>query len=382
MKKLLTILALMLTLCSCLSGCYLNRPMYDQKDADQVAAKGREMMQTWLDENMSDARLEECTAYLVRTRYDGNHYLTDYASGRIRLDGETKVFTIHTVSGEVYFEMDAVTKQTLNETAEAYFFEAMETIGIIPESEDEGYAFQSHVIAPVKDGPSSAIVPWVHAFDFGLPAGVEDLETFVRTPESRPPIYVSPPPMTVSDFTDLSCYDLAAMQTLENAYGLHIDLEIKNSDQIFTKSQYENQIRVRLLESGDWLDADGIRLYGWMRNRTEALERETNETTVSDWKANPETDLLFEQTDVGYRLSLLNSPPGISLTLTAYEGAEILNYDFYQLDEHNDSPKKHPSNQGRETIWVKQQDGSYLLANSSNQSALPLCHGDILVRKK
>ena len=383
MKKLLIFIALVFSLVICLSGCYPNKEMFEQENADRVTAKGVEMMQVWLDENMPDAKLEECTAFISWTNYDGNRYLTDYASGTIRHNGKLKVFTIHTVTGAVYFETDADTKQKLNEIVEAYFDEALEAMGIIPESVDEGYAFQSYVMAPAKDGDSTTELPGIYSFDFGLPADVEDLDAFVRNPRSRLPIYISKPEITVADTTDLSLLDLALTETLEEEYGLHIgSVKIKNCDQFFQKNDVRNETRAELWEYGCWLKADGFELCGRAHERKEVRNVETNEVSVSDRKVDPETDLIFEQTDYGYKLSLSNKDLDDSLWIRAYEGAEMLNYDFYCLDEKDYSPKNDPSKKGKKAVWQKQKDGSYVLTYSSDHSTLRLYDGDILVHSE
>ncbi len=377
MKKLFLFIALVMALGVCLSGCYLMKEMYSPEDSDRVAAKGTEMMQVWLDENMPDAKLEDCTAFIAWTRFDGNNYLTDYASGQISQNGEKTTFTINTVTGAVYFEMDANTRQKFEEIVESYFDEVIETIGIIPESVDEGYAFQCNVMAPTKDGDSTTEVPWVYSFDFGLPAGVEDLEAFVRNPQSRLPIYISKPETTVSDATDLSAYDLATMEKLEDEYGLHIgSMHIENSYQYFNKIDKWDETRTSLWEYGCWLEADGYELYGRVHEREEVRDIETNEVTVSDQKANPETDLFFEQTDYGFRCSLQKKDLDVSLIIKAYEGAEILNYDYYYCDI-----EENPSDESLETIWLE-RNGYYVLASGTNHSALQLYDGKKLVRKE
>jgi len=377
------LIAVLLTLGICFSGCYQNEPMYEQEDADKIAAQGSEMMQEWLDDNMPDAKLEECKAHIAWTRYDGNNYLTDYASGTISLDDEQKVFTIHTKTGAVYFEMDADTKQKFTEIAESYFYEAIETIGIVPESTAEGYVFECSVMAPAEDGDSAREVPYMYYYDFGLPAGTEDLEEFVRSPKSRLPIYVSVPDMNVSDTTDLSIYDHAAMEALEAEYGVFIgSMRAVNSDQHWQKSVKYGEQHTELWEYGYWLETNEFRLRGIVYKRNELQNPETNELTVSEQKLNPETDLAFEKTDYGYCLSLMNKDLYDRLSVQAYEGAEMLKYDYYCLDEEEYSSQKEIPENADETAWKKLKDGSYVLTDSSSGSTLWLYDGDILVRKK
>jgi len=380
MKKIFLYPMIILSLIFCLSGCV--REMYEPEEVEMAAGKGAEMMQSWLDENMPDAALGECTAVTAWTYYDHKDYLTDYVSGQISQNGSPKTFNINTLTGEVYFEMDADTRQELTEITEGYFYEALETVGIIPESVQEGYTLLCYVMAPVGEGDSAKEVPWVCFMDCGLPAGVEDLATFVHNPQSRLPIYIESPEITVTDMIDLSGYDLSVMEKLEEEYGLHIgSLSIRNSDQIFSKSDSKGQIQVQLLEHGNWFETDGFELNGWVRKRQEFRDIKTNEVTVSDQKVDPQKDIVVEQTDYGYRFSLLNKEVDDTLTLRAHEGAEILNYVYYCLDEEEYSAQKDPSEEGVETFWEEYEGGWYLLTRSSNGNSVMICDGDVLVRK-
>lgn len=382
MKKLFTHLIIVLTLVFSLSGCYLNKPMYNQEDADSVTSKGTEMMQAWLDENMPDAKLEECTAFIAWTNYDGNNHLTDYASGKLSQNGKLTAFTINTVTGAVYFEPDNDTKQKLYEVAEAYFDEAMQSIGIIAESVDEKNAFKCYVMAPVKDGASTRDIPLIDAFDFGLPAGVEDLENYVRNPLARLPIYISKPKITVSDTTNLSAYDLSAIEFLEEKYGLCVGgITIQNGAQFFNMSSQKAQKHTLMMEYGCWLEWDGIELRGRVRVREEKKDCKTDELTVSDIKFNPETDFDFKKTDYGYSWSFLNedwpTDSSYGFTIVAKKGAEMLNHNYYYIDAD-----EKPSKESTETIWVEIEDGSFVLASGRNGSSLNLCDGKKLVQKE
>ena len=83
-----------------LAGC--TREAYTQEEMDQITHKGMEMMRAWLDENMPEAEIENCEA-LSLWSYDHAMYLTDYVRGNILHKGEKMAFTIHTVTGQVYF---------------------------------------------------------------------------------------------------------------------------------------------------------------------------------------------------------------------------------------------------------------------------------------
>ena len=113
MKKMINMFAALFASVLCLSGCFMPKAMYEQADADQVTAKGREMMQAWLAEHIPDAEMTECKAYIVMPLRDGNEYLTDYAEGYIRSGETTTGFMVNTVSGAVYFKTDSETQAKL-----------------------------------------------------------------------------------------------------------------------------------------------------------------------------------------------------------------------------------------------------------------------------
>jgi len=364
----------------CLSGCFSAEEKYDTEAADQIAAKGAALMETWLEENMPDAELEACTAFLQERHYGRETYLTDYACGQIRRGEETTAFAVHTLTGAVYFEMAADRQQELNTLAEEWFCEAIGTLGIVPQSRAEGTAFRSYVMAPVRDGGSTAEIPEVYAFDFGLPAGVEDLRGFVRDPQNRAPICIHVPTMMVADTVDLSALDLAAIERLEAEYGLRIEaLHITNVNQTFQKSFDAARADAELWTFGNWLEADGIELWGMAYKRTERRDMETGELIVSDLQVDPEKDLTFEKTDFGYRLSLHNKDLYDRLMLRAHEGAEILAHTYYCLDEADYDPDQDLSETADRTFW-QDWGGTFVLTDSADTSARWLYDGDLLVR--
>ena len=102
MKNVRKLFAILFLSVLCLSGCFMPKPMYEQADADQVTAAGREMMQAWLNENMPEAELTDCAAYIVMPLNTRGEYLTDYAQGYIHNDEKNTEFMVNTVSGAVY----------------------------------------------------------------------------------------------------------------------------------------------------------------------------------------------------------------------------------------------------------------------------------------
>ena len=224
MKNVRKLFAILFLSVLCLSGCFMPKPMYEQADADQVTAAGREMMQAWLNENMPEAELTDCAAYIVMPLNTRGEYLTDYAQGYIRNDEKNTEFMVNTVSGAVYLGPDAQTQTKLNEAAEAYI---EEITGLIA---DENHSFLCTTMVPVRDGDSVNEIPGVEYFGqdwFGvymLPAGTdtENLDAFVRDPSSRPMLEIHGY-FLLPEGADITEYDLDAMQQqLKEEYGLFI----------------------------------------------------------------------------------------------------------------------------------------------------------------
>ena len=101
MKKVFAGLVILLSAVLCLSGCEDNK--IDDGLEKQVTEKGKEMMQAWVDENMPGAELENCKEHIDYAP-GPRRYLTDYASGVIRKDGDATGITVNTVSGAVYLD--------------------------------------------------------------------------------------------------------------------------------------------------------------------------------------------------------------------------------------------------------------------------------------
>ena len=224
MKNVRKLFAILFLSVLCLSGCFMPKPMYEQADADQVTAAGREMMQAWLNENMPEAELTDCAAYIVMPLNTRGEYLTDYAQGYIRNDEKNTEFMVNTVSGAVYLGPDAQTQTKLNEAAEAYI---EEITGLIA---DENHSFLCTTMVPVRDGDSVKEIPGVEYFGsdwFGvymLPADTdtENLDAFVRDPSSRPMLEIHGY-FLLPEGADITEYDLDAMkQQLKEEYGLFI----------------------------------------------------------------------------------------------------------------------------------------------------------------
>ena len=78
-------------------------------------------------------------------------------------------------------------------------------MGIVQEYDD---GFSCSIMAPSYDQEH------FDSFDYGLPAGVKDLDEFVRNPDSRPPIHISKARISIPDDMDISIYGLEAFEKL------------------------------------------------------------------------------------------------------------------------------------------------------------------------
>ena len=377
MRKLFSFIVLVLALGICFVGC----EHYEQEDADRITEKGNDLMRLWLDEHMPDAEITECSAFTQNIRYSSHVYLTDYATGQICKDGEELVFTIDTVTGAVYFENDQSTKRKLNELAAAYLYE---TMGITLGGSDD--YFECYVLAPFRDEDHELkAYQFDYGFDFGLPAGVEDLGAFVRDPASRPLLYVQAT-ITLPDDADLYSYDLAAMAKLSEECGMLFgSIRLENGSQVFQNRIQDWVTKADFYEYGRWLERDGIYFYGRVSVREEERNDLTGELTVSDRRFDPEQDLVFEETATGYRYYMPNEDWQEVFTIHVSEGGGILEHDYMEycypdvagfIEGKYDSDEK----EGTETIWIEQSNGSYVLSSKANQYPISFSHAGKLER--
>ena len=377
MKHRLLLIALVLVMCICFTGC----KHYEQEDADRITAKGTEMMQAWLDENMPRAEMKECSAFINNIAYSSQEYLFDYAIGRISLNGEETIFAIDTVTGDVYFENDQSVKEKLNEIAADFLYE---TIGISPEGGDD--SFECYVLAPFRDETHELnAYQFDYGFDFGLPAGVEDLEAFVRNPASRPLLYVQTN-ISLSDEMDLAAYDFAVFEKLSEECGMLFgNIRIENNSQISQRQTRDWLTTATFSEYGRWIERDDVYFTGCVRNREEKRHDLTGEMVVSDRSFNPQQDLVFEETETGYRYYLPNEDWKEGFFIYAHEGSEMLKYNYIQYFYGNiadfiagkyDSDEK----EGTELIWRKLSNGDYVLSAKADDVSKYFSHAGTLER--
>ena len=352
MKKVFAGLVILLSAVLCLSGCEDNK--IDEGLEKQVAEKGKEIMQAWIGENMPGAELENCKAYIDYAPGPGK-YLTDYASGVVRKDGEATDITVNTVSGAVYLSCG---KEELNDAAAAYLYE---TMGITPEKAD----FSCFVMAPARDGGSTTKT-FNEYFNFGIPADVEDIEAFVRNPDSRPPLEVTAD-LRIRDDTDLFVFDLAKVKSLCGECGVFFhNLDLANSDQEFS-SLWSRETSV--YERG-WVDEGDFRLRCVLRNRSEEEDSRTQEVKVSDRTFDPEKDLILEKTETGFKYSFLNKDLDLGSWIAADKESEFRQHDYLYLDDELGKDEKDTEKRWKDyaaaMTWEDRDDGTSLMVEADH----------------
>ena len=377
MKHRLLLFALVPVMCIFFSGC----THYTQEDADRITAKGTEMMQTWLDTNMPGAEIKECSAFINNMKYTSREYLFDYAVGRITLDGKEAFFAIDTATGDVYFENDPAEKEKLNRIAADFLYK---TMGITPEGSED--SFECYVLAPFRDETHELnAYQFDYGFDFGLPAGVEDLEAFVRDPASRPLLYVQAN-ITLSDETDLAAYDFAAFEKLSEKCGMLFgSIRIESGSQISQRQTREWSTTATFSEYGRWIERDDVYFTGCVRTREEKRHDLTGEMTVSDRRFDPQQDLVFEETETGYRYYLPGEDWKEGFYICAREGSGMLNYNYIHYFYGNVADfiageYAPDEKEGAELLWRKLPNGDYVLSAKADDTAKYFTHAGTLER--
>ena len=341
MKKTHLLLLLLCAAVLSLTGCDEKKPSAEDEQA--AASKGEELMRTWIGENMPGAELESCDMYVDYVP-GGKHYMTDYACGSILKEGEKIHFAVNTVTGAVYLDEK---EDELAEAAAAYLYE---TMGIVPEAR----TFSCSVMAPARDGGSTTKT-FNDSFDFGIPAGTEDLDAFVRHPESRPPLQVSAE-LTVPDDTDLFAFDLAGLEKLCEDCGMFFqNLDMYNTDQEFS-SLWSRETYTK--QSGR-IEKEGLLLHCVLRRREEMRDRKTKELTVSDLRMDPDKDLIVEKTENGFRYSCPDKDLDYGFRIYAEADSGYPEHDYFYRETEATSDGKTSVSAALLMTWEKQEDGSY-----------------------
>lgn len=223
-----------------------------------------------------------------------------------------------------------------------------------------------------------------YGFDFGLPAGVEDLEAFVRNPATRPWLWVVAD-ITLPDETDLTAYDFDAFEKLGQECGmLFSSICVENSTQTSKRVIRDWRTDAGFYEYGQWIEKDGVYFTGYVRVRDEKRDDLTGEMTVSDRRFDPQKDLVWEETDGGYGYYLPSEDWNEGFRIYAREGARMLeyNYRYYFCDDIAEfaAGEYDPEEEGTELVWKKLSGGDYALVSKKDGASKYFTHAGMLER--
>lgn len=253
---------------------------------------------------------------------------------------------------------------------------------ICPEGDDD--SFECYVLAPFRDETHELdAYQFDYGFDFGLPAGVEDLEAFVKDPASRPLLYVQAN-ITLSDETDLTAYDFAVFEKLSKECGMLLgNICIENSSQISKRQTQDWLTTATFSEYGRWIERDGVYFTGCVRSREEQRHDLTGEMMVSDRSFDPQQDLVFEETEGGYRYYLPSEDWKEGFYIYAHEGAEMLRYNYVQyffgnVTDFIEGKYDPDEKEGEELAWRKLAKGDYVLSTQKDGVSMYFSHAGTL----
>lgn len=378
MKRHVLCLLLMLIMSINLVSC----DNYEHEDATYITEKGTEMMQTWIDKNMPDAEIVECSAFINNIAYTRQEYLFDYVIGCLKHNGENIFFAMDILTEEVYFQNDQNINNELNEVALNYLCDTLEIDTNIAD-----ISLNCYVLAPFHDeNHELEAYQMNYGFDFGLPANVDDLVSFVRNPNNRPLLYTQSNIM-LSDEIDLSKFDFATFDTISKECGmLFSELNLENSTQtakFVNKDWYTSAV---LYEYGQWIEKEDIYMKGYIHVRDEQRNDLTQEISVSDRYFDASNDFVFEKTDSGYMYCLPNENWKEGFYLYAHEGAEILeyNYNYYfcsDIDSITNDSFKYNEEDAIELAREKLSNGDYILISKKQGTSYYFTHGGKLERQ-
>ena len=144
-----------------------------------------------------------------------------------------------------YFQNDQNINNELNEVALNYLCDTLEIDTNIAD-----ISLNCYVLAPFHDeNHELEAYQMNYGFDFGLPANVDDLVSFVRNPNNRPLLYTQSNIM-LSDEIDLSKFDFATFDTISKECGmLFSELNLYNSNLDLPFSEIDN---VKVAEVGGY----------------------------------------------------------------------------------------------------------------------------------
>lgn len=236
---------------------FMPRQRYDDADAAATLEEGTQLMQDWLDENKPGTAITSSDNVLF-VYPSGPSYLTDYVEGTYLDDGAEYRFALNVVSNDVYLED---TDSSLDGAIASYLVEAL---GLPTDTEVEAPRAELLVPFLVEGSSREAPTEYLH-FGYLLPAGVNDVDAWLRDPSSRCKVacncYVRP-----GDNVNLTAFTFEELIAIRDRAGLSYEsLGLRNASTSID-ALYDHYY----LEHFSWGDAAPFRV----RYRDSYLEQE------------------------------------------------------------------------------------------------------------
>lgn len=211
------------------------RQRYSDEDAAATLAAGTELMQSWLDEHESGARITSSTNHL-KEYPSGPSYLTDLVDGTYEAEGATHLFTIDVTNGTVYLEdVDGL----LMEALPPYLAEVLD----LPEGTEFSDVNVSLLLPCTIYGSHTRSRGNTLPFYGMLPAGVDDAAAWLRNPGARCDVAFNASAylkdVDVSDYTFLRMLKLRDEAGISYE-GLRLWTESETLDLLYNHYFYEH----------------------------------------------------------------------------------------------------------------------------------------------
>ncbi|MCR5733746.1 MAG: hypothetical protein K6G22_03970 [Lachnospiraceae bacterium] len=429
MKKLTTVMAMMMCvlLLSGASSCH--GPQYEEYEVTDMENKGRDMMQAWLDEHMDGAKVTSAEVYISYIP-SGPQYLTDSVFGEFTCGGETRSYEIETDENIVYLTCDS---DLLNDRLESYIFETLDLEGredecrltdvdagflsgfsgygggdiadnylemeylpgeLVLALEEAGYTISDDEKGSKKsfeelseededvseteededtddedsdDEEQGSKIIWSDE-------AVEIMDDFIRDTENRPEITLSGNLWLPEDI-DLKSYDMAFFEGLRKSAGLHYTLFYLYQDNVTVSAigWYTTYERQEVSPIEDFYIEYTAEYFSEECRNGEIKERERYEHDADD--------LEVKKTGEGY--SFICNNPDIWFTFHIYadDNSEIREHEY--LDRYDQAAHGDKYGGGRyierNVVWEQTDDGLWRLVREDTGEHMLLSDADQLV---
>ncbi len=369
-KHLFTVVLLaLLFICCGFSGC--RGPQYSEEDENGLSEAGREMMQSWLDENLSGAKVETAFAQIDMIP-SGPHYLTNYVSGTFEDGGNRGNYLINTADGEVFLLYD---EEPFLKSCLPYVFRALDFTGREEECSVENFSAMLWFPEETGTNPDEPVGTdgvWLPGDlvltlrESGEEAGAV-LEAFVSSPEERTQLVIGGQILVPEDVS-LEAYDMKYFLDEREKAGLRFG-NFLCKDRFEERSVFGKQTTYTRYGFAE-MDEPDCRIF--MREKTVEEEENDGEITVTENRESRFLDLTFRKTDEGWLIVFPDREHRFDFSIYA-DGDS----DFLQQEYHSHEDREAYLGPGeviggnryfeRDLFWKEADDGSFVLTTEDGR---------------